>query len=148
MKHFNFILLLFVFTITSCSFFSYPEATTELVSTYTEESKPYYYLYIVIKITNSSNKNIYNSTISIKADSTKRSYYKTTSSNITIKPENSIFITLELSFTKDETSQESTSKPSEEQPSENNDSENSSIKESNTEKWIEDSVEIVSSFWN
>jgi len=131
MKHIKFLFFIFIFSITSCSFFSYPEATSEVISTYTKESDSYHYLYATIKITNISDKKIYNSTISVKADSTKKSYYKTSSSNITIHPGNSIYLIIDLSF----------EKKANIVPSDENDHEE-------TEKWIEDSVIILDSFWN
>lgn len=125
MKHFKFLFFIFIFSITSCSFFSYPEATSEVISSYTKESDSYHYIYATIKITNISDKNIYNSIICLKADSTKRSYYKTTSLNITIKPGNSIYLTFDFSF-----------------------EENTNNKDSEKEKWIEDSVIILDTVWN
>ena len=109
----------------SCQLFSSPQAESSIVSTYTNDSDEYHYLSAVIKISNTGNKTIYQTVISLQADTNIRTYYKTTTSNLTIHPENSVFITVDFSF-KDEKEKE----------------------ESEKEKWIEDSVKILTDFSN
>ena len=110
---------------TSCSFFSSPQASSEIISTYTNDSDEYHYLSAVIKVSNTGNKTIYQTVISLQADTNIRTYYKTTSSSLTIQPANSVFITVDFSF-KDEKETD----------------------ESEKEAWIEDSVKILNEFWN
>lgn len=130
-KFFNtIILLLIIFNQSSCVLFSDPEGTAEIISSYTIDSGNYHYLENVVKITNIGNKNIYSSTISLQADSSKRTYYETTTSNIVIKPGYEIYITVELSF--EEKDDEEKEKPSEDEK----------------EKWKEETVKIIDVFWN
>lgn len=110
---------------TSCSFFSSPQASSEIISTYTNDSDEYHYLSVVIKVSNTGKKTIYQTVISLQADTNIRTYYKTTSSSLTIQPANSVFITVDFSF-KDEKETD----------------------ESEKEAWIEDSVKILNEFWN
>ena len=109
----------------SCSFFSNPQAESTIISTYTNDSDEYHYLSTVIKVSNTGKKTIYQTVISLQADTNIRTYYKTTSSSLTIQPANSVFITVDFSF-KDEKETD----------------------ESEKEAWIEDSVKILNEFWN
>ncbi len=49
-----------------------------------------------IKVTNTCNKNIYNTTINIQANAGDRVYYKTVSLDVLIAPGNSIYIPVEI----------------------------------------------------
>lgn len=92
------ILAIFVSTFLSCSFFETPQGTCELLSIYTQNEEDSHYIIATLKISNISNMTIYNSTINIQADTNKRTYYKTISQNIMIKPNKTIFIPVELYF--------------------------------------------------
>lgn len=144
MKHFfNFFLfILILFFNSSCDFFDTPCGDVEIISTYTTNSGEYHYLTVTLKISNIGNKDIYNSTISLKAESSIRTYYKTQTCNTVIKPNNSIYYPIEFQF-EDEKTDESKTKTEDSNERMQNDS--SSIRE---EKWIEDSVEIMEEFWN
>lgn len=101
------ILLLLIFpffTFCGCKFFENPFGEAELLSVYSSESeykienKTEYirYLNATLKITNTGKIDIYNSTVSIQADTDKRTYYKTLSFDITIKPSTSIYIPVQF----------------------------------------------------
>lgn len=122
------LLILFPLFLAGCNLFSSPNGETEIISKYSKDIDNYHTLIVNIKISNISNKNIYSSTISLQADSTKRSYYKTQTNNITIKPGNSIYITLEFVFEDEKETNFSTNEEK--------------------EKWKEDSVKIIDIFWN
>lgn len=127
------IVLFFLFIQSSCVLFSEPEGTAEIISTYTTNSGDYHYLETVIKITNSSDKNIYTTTINLQAESTKQTYYKTSTSSLVIKPGTNIYITVDFSFEEQE-----------------NDSKQEENKKDSTEKeeWKKDSVKIIDVFFN
>lgn len=130
-KFFNtIILLLIILNQSSCGLFSEPQGTAEIISSFTSDSGDYQYLESVIKITNTGNKNIYTTTISLQADSSKRTYYKTTTSTIVIKPKAEIYITVDFSF------------------EEKNDKESVTISSEKIEEWKENSVKIIDVFWN
>ena len=116
---------------TSCSFFSSPQASSEIISTYTNDSDEYHYLSVVIKVSNTGNKTIYQTVISLQADTNIRTYYKSATSSLTIQPGHSVFITVDFSFKDEE-----------------NDDKTSSSEQKDQEKWIEDSVKILNEFWN
>lgn len=107
----------------SCNLFEEPYGEAELLDTYTRNEKGYIeeyfsfgssslissdqekpkptevlisYICTTIKITNSGNKNIYNSTINVSAKAGERTYYKTISLDITIAPGCSIYIPIEI----------------------------------------------------
>ncbi|MCR4954699.1 MAG: hypothetical protein K6A43_11570 [Treponema sp.] len=122
-SNFTSILILFmVLFCTNCQLFSNPTGESQIIQTYSTDSGEYHYLHTVIKVSNNGNKTIYQTTINIQADTNIRSYYKTTTSNLTIQPDSSIYITVDFSF-KNET-------------------------ENNEEQWNEDSIKILSTFWN
>lgn len=129
-KFFNtIILLLIILNQSSCGLFSEPQGTAEIISSFTSDSGDYQYLESIIKITNIGNKNIYSTTISLRADSSKRTYYKTTTSTIIIKPGTEIYISVDFSFEKQNDNKNETSSSEE-------------------EKWKEDTVRIIDVFWN
>lgn len=138
----------------SCNFFSNPQAESQIIQTYTSDSGEYHYLHTVIKISNTGNKTIYQTTLSLQADTNIRTYYKTTTSNLTIQPNNSIFITVDFNFTDEEKTEETNAdnKQSSEEPTPNNEAEdeasNKDTQEKVSEKWIEDSVKITNEFWD
>ena len=116
--------------ITSCSFFKDPQGSTELLSVYSSQSeytidnKTEYirYLNATLKITNTGSIDIYNSTVSIQAETDKRTYYKTLSFDITIKPSSSIFIPVQFEF-------------------------DTHTNGSSSEKWKDDSMKIIGESW-
>lgn len=93
----------------SCKLFADPEGESELLSVYTKDIDDNHYLNATLKISNTSDKIIYNSTVSIQADTNLHSYYKTLSLDITIEPDSSIYIPVQMEFT-----QKSTETPKEE----------------------------------
>ena len=117
---------------TSCTFFSSPQASSEIISTYTNDSDEYHYLSAVIKVSNTGNKTIYQTVINLQANTNIRTYYKTATSTLTIQPSNSIFLTVDFSFTEEE----------------KNEDKDSSSEQNVKEKWILDSVKVDSAFWN
>lgn len=92
-----FILLISTIT-TSCKFFEEPDGSCELLDVYTKDEDDMHYIRGTLKISNTSNKNIYNSTISVQAKTNKRTYYKTLSLDITIEPDSCIYVPVELEF--------------------------------------------------
>ncbi|MCR5063880.1 MAG: hypothetical protein K6A89_11415 [Treponema sp.] len=94
---------------TGCKLFEEPEGESELLSVYTKDIDDNHYLNATLKISNTSDKIIYNSTVSIQADTNLHSYYKTLSLDITIEPDSSIYIPVQMEFT-----QKSTETPKEE----------------------------------
>lgn len=130
-KFFNFIFFSF-FVFYGCTFFESPKGNSEIISVHTRNYAETHYLSITIRLSNVGNKNIYNSTISVQADSTKKTYYKTATSNTIINPNNEIYFIIELNFTDDkETNIDDNTKEDE-----------------NKEIWKEDSVKIINAFWN
>lgn len=122
--------LLLLFQINSCKFFEAPEGKVDLLSIYTTEesykydSTQYYIRYCnaTLKITNTGNVDIYNSTISLFCETSEREYYKTVSFDITIEPENSIFIPISFDF-------------------------DTRLNGKSKEKWKSDSLRIISTAW-
>lgn len=94
---------------TSCKLFAEPEGESELLSVYTKDIDDNHYINATLKISNTSDIIIYNSTVSIQADTNFHSYYKTLSLDITIEPDSSIYIPVQMEFT-----QKSTETPKEE----------------------------------
>ena len=103
------IFLAMISLFTSCKLFADPEGESELLSVYTKDIDDNHYLNATLKISNTSDKIIYNSTVSIQADTNLHSYYKTLSLDITIEPDSSIYIPVQMEFT-----QKSTETPKEE----------------------------------
>lgn len=103
------IFLAMISLFTSCKLFADPEGESELLSVYTKDVDDNHYLNATLKISNTSDKIIYNSTVSIQADTNLHSYYKTLSLDITIEPDSSIYIPVQMEFT-----QKSTETPKEE----------------------------------
>ena len=138
------LLILFLFSIFSCDFFSSPEGNAEIISVYTTNYEKYHYLTVTLKISNIGNKDIYSSTISLKADSSVKTYYKTQTCSTVIKPDTSIYYSIEFQFEDEEDEED------EEKDDTNNTTETTKSKNTNEEKekWIEDSVKILEQFWN
>lgn len=87
----------------SCIFFEDPIGECELLSVYTKDVEDVHYLHATLKISNTCNKNIYNSTVSIEGRTNLRPYYKTVSLDITIAPDDTIYIPIEMDFTQKNT---------------------------------------------
>lgn len=109
-------------TILGCSFLDDPTGSVEILDVYTRNEQEYIdtfsfysfgtstsehgvpktkqitvsYLCTTVLITNTCNKNIYNTTINVKAKAGERTYYKTISLDVTITPGNSIYIPVEI----------------------------------------------------
>ena len=93
---------------TACQLFEVPQGEAELLDIYTyaeqglkensstEKEDKIRFITATIKISNTGDINIYNSTINVSAETNKRTYYKTLSLDITIPPEHSIFIPVEM----------------------------------------------------
>lgn len=124
------ILLFIVLQLNGCKLFDAPSGNAELLSAYTTqeeykyETATYYirYLNATLKITNTGNIDIYNSTVSISCESTEREYYKTVSFDITISPGSSVFIPIQFEF-------------------------DTRINDKQNEKWKTDSIKITNVFW-
>ncbi|MBO7582424.1 MAG: hypothetical protein J6T20_01370 [Treponema sp.] len=124
------ILLFIVLQLNGCKLFDAPCGNAELLSAYTTqeeykyETATYYirYLNATLKITNTGNIDIYNSTVSISCESTEREYYKTVSFDITISPGSSVFIPIQFEF-------------------------DTRINDKQNEKWKTDSIKITNVFW-
>ena len=114
------LLFLLILTLPSCALFRDPTGECELLSIYTKETGSSHYIYGTLKITNTCDRNIYNATVSLQAESSKRMYYKTISLDITVSPEEAVFIPVEMSFTTTGTE---------------------------TEKWKSDTFKILSAYW-
>ena len=97
------LILILAVCFTSCTLFKDPEGDCELLSVYKKDVEDVHYIYATLKISNTSDKNIYNSTVSLEAATNLRKYYKTVSLDITITPGDSIFIPIEMSFTQKNT---------------------------------------------
>lgn len=104
----------------SCSFYDDPEGKVEILDVYTRYEQGYRedyftfgsstskqheykteevlisYLCTTVKITNTCDKKIYNTTINIQANAGERTYYKTISLDVIIKPGESIYIPIEI----------------------------------------------------
>ena len=127
-----FIVIVFVFSviITACSFFKDPQGSAELLSVYSSQSEYKFenkteyvrYLNATLKITNTGSIDIYNSTVSIQAETDKRTYYKTLSFDIIIKPSSNIFIPVQFDF-------------------------DTHINGSSSEKWKDNSMKIIEVSW-
>ena len=113
-------LFIFCLSMQSCVLFEDPNGECELLSIYTKETGTTHYIYGTLKITNTCDRDIYNATVSLQAESSKRMYYKTVSLDITVSPEESVFIPIEMSFTTTGTE---------------------------TEKWKSDTFKIISASW-
>ncbi|MBR4790460.1 MAG: hypothetical protein IK024_06165 [Treponema sp.] len=133
-NYFKLILLIFlfslVFMLSCCKFFEDPKGSAQLLSVYTsedeykQESTNYYVRYIngTLKISNTGSIDIYNSTISLSAESSERQYFKTVSFDITLKPGSSIYIPVEFNF-------------------------DTRLNGKSTEKWKVDSMKIIGEAW-
>lgn len=141
-----------LFPFLSCSFFESPSGTVELLDVYTRNEVEYIdtysfytfgtsssekgisktkqvtvsYICTTVKITNTSDKNIYNTTINIQAKAGERTYYKTISLDVTIEPGNSIFIPIEI---------------------EKNTKDLKAVDSKNDADWDIDSIKIISVSW-
>lgn len=106
--------------VSSCTLFDLPKGECELLDVYTRDEQEYKeeyfafgssasqqradkpqevtvsYICTTVKITNTSNKNIYNSTINIQASAGDRTYYKTISLDVLIAPGATIYIPVEI----------------------------------------------------
>ena len=82
----------------SCSWFDEARGVAEVVSVHTAEDDAYRYCYADVKITNVGKCDIYTSNISVQAASNKGMYFKSAELATTIRPGNSIFITLEFTI--------------------------------------------------
>ena len=147
---FIFCFSIFIFSVNSCSLFDSPSGSCELLDVYTRNEQGYVEEYIAfgqssstqilpkkeevtisficttVKITNTSNKNIYNSTINIQACAGDRTYYKTISLDVLIPPGTSIYIPVEIEkYTKQL---------------------NAGISD-NDHEWDKSSIKILSTFW-
>lgn len=113
-------LLIAISLVTSCTLFELPKGECELLDVYTRDEQEYKeeyfafgssasqqradkpqevtvsYICTTVKITNTSNKNIYNSTINIQASARDRTYYKTISLDVLIAPGATIYIPVEI----------------------------------------------------
>lgn len=124
------ILLFIVLQLNGCKLFDAPGGNTELLSVYTTKEEYKYetttycirYLNATLKITNTGNIDIYNSTVSISCESTEREYYKTVSFDITISPGSSVFIPIQFEF-------------------------DTRINGKPNETWKTDSIKITNVFW-
>ncbi len=150
-RFFILIILGFFFSIfIGCSFFEAPEGSVELLDVYTRDEEGYVeeyytfgdstsekrvskteevlisYLCTTVKITNTCDKNIYNTTINIQANAGTRTYYKTISLDVTITPGSSIYIPVEIEkYTKQLTA----------------------VNKDNDDKWDTNSIKIISVSW-
>ena len=95
-----------ILTLPGCALFRDPTGECELLSIYTNEVGTTHTIYGTLKITNTCDRNIYNTTVSLQAESSKRMYYKTLSLDITVSPEEAVYIPVEMSFTKKATESE------------------------------------------
>lgn len=84
------------------------------------------YICATVKITNTSNRNIYNTTINIQAKAGERPYYKTISLDVVITPGSTIYIPVEI---------------------EKQTKQLAAVGASNDDKWDTSSVKIISVFW-
>ena len=84
------------------------------------------YICATVKITNTSNRNIYNTTINIQAKAGERTYYKTISLDVLITPGSTIYIPIEI---------------------EKQTKQLAAVGASNDDKWDTSSVKIISVFW-
>lgn len=138
--------------VSSCSLFELPTGSCELMDdVYTRDEQGYKeeyftfgtsstskdraeraqevlisYICATVKITNTSNKNIYNTTINIQASAGKRNYYKTISLDVVITPGSTIYIPIEI---------------------EKQTKQLTAVGASNDDKWDTSSVKIISSYW-
>lgn len=137
----------------SCSIFDTPTGEAELLDVYVKKEKGYVeeyfswgsdtdyshtnirrkteevlvsYLCTTVKITNTSDRTIYNSLINIQATAGDRTYYKSISLDITIAPGAIIYIPIEME------------KETKELIAVNND---------NDKEWDKDSIKIISVSW-
>lgn len=118
----NFLIVLFIsLFLTNCTLFDLPTGNCELLDVYIRNEQSYVeeyvtsgsasssiqtkpkkeevtisYICTTIKVTNTCNKNIYNTTINIQANAGDRVYYKTVSLDVLIAPGNSIYIPVEI----------------------------------------------------
>ena len=107
---------------TSCALFEEPSGECELLSIYTKDEGVTHYLHATLKITNTCNKSIYNATVSLEASSSARTYYKTISLDVTVAPDDCVYIPIEMDFT-------------------------TKGGESLNEKWKSDTLKIISQSW-
>ena len=145
-------LLIAISLVTSCTFFELPTGSCELMDdVYTRDEQGYKeeyftfgtsstskdraertqevlisYICATVKITNTSNRNIYNTTINIQAKAGERTYYKTISLDVLITPGSTIYIPIEI---------------------EKQTKQLAAIGASNDDKWDTSSVKIISVFW-
>ena len=138
--------------VSSCSLFELPTGSCELMDdVYTRDEQGYKeeyftfgtsstskdraertqeilisYICATVKITNTSNRNIYNTTINIQAKAGERTYYKTISLDVVITPGSTIYIPIEI---------------------EKQTKQLAAIGASNDDKWDTSSVKIISVFW-
>ena len=138
--------------VSSCSLFELPNGSCELMDdVYTRDEQGYKeeyftfgtsstskdraertqevlisYICATVKITNTSNRNIYNTTINIQAKAGERTYYKTISLDVLITPGSTIYIPIEI---------------------EKQTKQLAAIGASNDDKWDKDSIKIISSYW-
>ena len=136
----------------SCSLFELPTGSCELMNdVYTRDEQGYKeeyftfgtsstnkdraeraqevlisYICATVKITNTSNRNIYNTTINIQAKAGERTYYKTISLDVVITPGSTIYIPVEI---------------------EKQTKQLAAVGASNDDKWDTSSVKIISVFW-
>lgn len=138
--------------VSSCSLFELPTGSCELMDdVYTRDEQGYKeeyftfgtsstskdraertqevlisYICATVKITNTSNRNIYNTTINIQAKAGERPYYKTISLDVVITPGSTIYIPVEI---------------------EKQTKQLAAVGASNDNKWDTSSVKIISVFW-
>lgn len=138
--------------VSSCSLFELPTGSCELMDdVYTRDEQGYKeeyftfgtsstskdraertqevlisYICATVKITNTSNRNIYNTTINIQAKAGERTYYKTISLDVLITPGSTIYIPIEI---------------------EKQTKQLAAVGASNDDKWDTSSVKIISVFW-
>lgn len=138
--------------VSSCSLFELPTGSCELMDdVYTRDEQGYKeeyftfgtsstskdraertqevlisYICATVKITNTSNRNIYNTTINIQAKAGERTYYKTISLDVVITPGSTIYIPVEI---------------------EKQTKQLAAVGASNDDKWDTSSVKIISVFW-
>lgn len=138
--------------VSSCSLFELPNGSCELMDdVYTRDEQGYKeeyftfgtsstskdraertqevlisYICATVKITNTSNRNIYNTTINIQAKAGERTYYKTISLDVLITPGSTIYIPIEI---------------------EKQTKQLAAVGASNDDKWDTSSVKIISVFW-
>lgn len=127
-----------------CKLFEYPEGKAEIVSVYTTDSGTAHYLTVEIKVSNESTKNIYYSNINLEAKSSKRSYYSTCTSSLSILPGKSIYLSKDFSFTEQEEEENEITESSDTDSPETTKTEESD----DEEKWLTDSVTILEEFYN